>query len=57
MPTVEQARAWYPEYDAVHGFDHILRVLKLAERLAAAEGADPEIVRAAVLLQIGRAHV
>lgn len=50
MPTVAQARAWYPEYDAVHGFDHILRVLKLAERLAEAEGADLEIVRAAVLL-------
>jgi uncharacterized protein len=50
MPTVEQARAWYPEYDPVHGFDHILRVLRLAERLAQAEGADLEIVRAAVLL-------
>lgn len=50
MPTVEQARAWYPVYDPVHGFDHILRVLRLAERLAKAEGADLEIVRAAVLL-------
>ncbi len=50
MPTVEQARAWYPEYDPVHGFDHILRVLRMAEKLAAAEGADMEIVRAAALL-------
>lgn len=50
MPTVEQARAWYPAQDPVHGFDHILRVLKLAERLAEAEGADLEVVRAAVLL-------
>jgi uncharacterized protein len=50
MPKVEQARAWYPEYDPVHGFDHILRVLRMAERLAQAEGADLEIVRAAVLL-------
>lgn len=50
MPTVEQARAWYPDYDPVHGFDHILRVLRMAERLAQAEGADLEIVRAAVLL-------
>lgn len=50
MPTIDQARAWYPQYDPVHGFDHILRVLRLAEHLAAAEGADPEIVRAAVLL-------
>ena len=50
MPSVEQARAWYPDYDPVHGFDHILRVLRLAERLAQAEGADLEIVHAAVLL-------
>ncbi|MEX2160507.1 MAG: HD domain-containing protein [Anaerolineales bacterium] len=50
MPAIEQARAWYPDKDPVHGFDHILRVLRLAERLAAAEGADLEIVRAAVLL-------
>jgi uncharacterized protein len=34
----------------VHGFDHIQRVLALAERLAQAEGADLEIVRAAALL-------
>jgi uncharacterized protein len=34
----------------VHAFDHILRVLALAERIARAEGGDLEIVRAAVLL-------
>ncbi|MCW5876718.1 MAG: HD domain-containing protein [Anaerolineales bacterium] len=50
MPTAEQARQWYPDTDPVHGFDHVLRVLNMAERLAAAEGADAEIVRAAVLL-------
>jgi uncharacterized protein len=50
MPTIEQARAWYPEYDPVHGFDHILRVLHMAEYIAKAEGADLEIVRAAALL-------
>ncbi|MDA1329491.1 MAG: HD domain-containing protein [Chloroflexi bacterium] len=50
MPSVDQAAAWYREDDPVHGFDHILRVLDLAERLAIAEGADLEIVRAAVLL-------
>ena len=50
MPSVEQARGWYPDFDPVHGFDHILRVLGLAERLAVAEGADLEVVRAAVLL-------
>jgi uncharacterized protein len=50
MPTIEQARDWYPSDDAVHGFDHVLRVYAMAERLAEAEGADLEIVRAAALL-------
>ncbi len=50
MPSIDQARSWYPDFDPVHGFDHILRVLRLAELLAAAEGADLEIVRAAALL-------
>ncbi len=50
MPSIEQAKNWYPINDAVHGFDHVLRVLAMAERLALAEGADWEIVRAAVLL-------
>jgi uncharacterized protein len=50
VPTLEQARAWYRDADAVHNFDHVQRVLALAERIAQAEGADVEIVRAAVLL-------
>ncbi len=50
MITVEQARAYYQEAESAHDFDHVLRVLALAERLAAAEGADLEIVRAAALL-------
>jgi uncharacterized protein len=50
MPTIKTARAWYPSGDAVHGFDHILRVYRLAERIAQAEGADLRVVRAAVLL-------
>ncbi len=50
MFTLEQARAWYPEKDPVHGFDHIERVYRMAERLAKAEGADLEIVHAAALL-------
>jgi uncharacterized protein len=50
MPTIEAARAWYPEVDPVHGFDHILRVYHMVEKLAEAEGADLEIVRAAALL-------
>jgi uncharacterized protein len=50
MITVEEARRWYEGADAVHDFDHVLRVLALAERLALAEGADLEIVRTATLL-------
>jgi uncharacterized protein len=50
MPTIEQARAWYNQNDPVHGFDHVLRVLHLAERLGRAEGADLEILQAAALL-------
>lgn len=50
MPTVELARTWYQSNNAVHDFDHVLRVYHIAERLAAAEGADLEIVRTAVLL-------
>ncbi len=49
MPTIEQARTWYPN-DLVHGFDHVLRVYHLAEYIANIEGADLEIVQAAVLL-------
>ena len=50
MPTIESARAFYTAADPVHDFDHILRVLALAERVGRVEGADLEIVRAAVLL-------
>ncbi len=50
MPTIDDARNWYPENDPVHGFDHILRVYKMSEQLALAEGADVEIVHAAALL-------
>lgn len=50
MPTIESARTWYPEVDPVHGFDHILRVYRMVEKLATAEGADLEIVQAAALL-------
>lgn len=50
MPNIEEAKEWYPENDPVHGFEHVLRVLHTAERLARLEGADLEIVRAAVLL-------
>ncbi|MBL8096125.1 MAG: HD domain-containing protein [Anaerolineales bacterium] len=50
MPTVEQAQAWYAGTDPVHDWSHVQRVTTLAERIAAAEGADVEIVRAAALL-------
>jgi uncharacterized protein len=50
MPTIEETKAWYPNQDPVHGFDHVLRVYYMAARLAEAEGADLEIVRAAALL-------
>ena len=50
MVSIEQARSWYVDADPVHDFDHVLRVYRMAERLASAEGADLEIVRAAALL-------
>lgn len=51
MLTIEFARTLYPENaDSAHDFDHILRVLHMAEKIAQAEGADIEIVRAAALL-------
>lgn len=48
--TPEEARKWYGEDDSAHDFDHVLRVHALALRIAAAEGADAEIVSAAALL-------
>ncbi len=53
--TLEQAQEYYRDADPAHDFDHVLRVLALAERIGSAEGADLEILRAAVLLHdIGR---
>ncbi len=48
--NIDEARELYRDADSGHDFDHILRVLLVAERLAEEEGADREIVRAAVLL-------
>ena len=50
MLTIETARRYYADSDPVHDFDHILRVLALAERIGQLEGADQEILRAATLL-------
>lgn len=55
MISVGEARSLYDGADTVHDFDHVLRVLRLAERLARAEGAELAIVRAAALLHdLGR---
>jgi uncharacterized protein len=48
--SIEQARALYVDADSAHDFEHILRVMYMAERLARAEGGDVAIVRAAALL-------
>ena len=57
MITVAEARRYYEGAESGHDFDHVLRVLALAERIARAEGADLEVVRAAALLHdLGRAE-
>ncbi len=48
--SIEAVQALYEGTDAAHRFDHVLRVLALAERIARAEGADLAIVRTAALL-------
>ena len=51
MITLEFAHTLYPaDADSAHDFDHVLRVVAMADRIAQAEGADREIVRAAALL-------
>jgi len=50
MLTIDEAKTYYHGAESAHDFDHVLRVLALAERLARIEGADMEIVRAAALL-------
>ncbi|NPA06244.1 MAG: nicotinamide-nucleotide amidohydrolase family protein [Chloroflexi bacterium] len=42
-------RSFYDPSDEVHGWPHVERVLRWALALAEAEGADPDIVQAAVL--------
>jgi len=48
--NVAKVRQIYSSGDAAHDFDHVLRVTTLGIRIARAEGADEEIVRAAALL-------
>jgi uncharacterized protein len=54
--TIDRVRSLYGDADSVHDFDHIIRVVALAERIAHLEGADISIVRAAAFLHdLGRA--
>ncbi len=48
--TIEAARTLYDAGGGGHDFDHVLRVLATAERIAQAEGADLAVVRTAALL-------
>lgn len=48
--TIEQARPLYAGSDSAHDFEHILRVMRMAEYLAQHEGGDVEICCAAALL-------
>jgi uncharacterized protein len=51
MITIDFARSLYPaDADSAHDFDHVLRVVAMAEKIALAEGADVEIVHTAALL-------
>ncbi len=45
-----EIRQLYSAGDAAHDFDHVLRVTKMGVRIAQAEGADVDVVRAAALL-------
>ena len=57
MIDVDAARAHYQGHDSAHGYDHVLRVWRLARRIGRAEGADMEVLQAAVLLHdVGRAE-
>ena len=48
--STEQARELYQVGDAAHGFEHVLRVYRMAEKIGAIEGADLTILRPAALL-------
>ncbi|WP_028325568.1 HD domain-containing protein [Desulfatirhabdium butyrativorans] len=49
------ARSFFGEGRGSHGWDHTLRVLRLAQRIGGVEGADPDVLLVASLLHdIGR---
>ncbi len=58
--SIDFARTLYDDSDPVHDFDHVLRVLALARRIGAAEGAKMAVVETAVLLhdiqRVGEDH-
>jgi len=55
MIDIETARHYYRENDSAHGFEHVLRVWRLAQRIGSLEGADMDILQAATLLHdVGR---
>lgn len=55
MISFAEARRLYEGADAVHDFDHVLRVLHLAVHIARVEQADVSVVRCAALLHdVGR---
>jgi uncharacterized protein len=57
MISIQAAQHYYTDHDTAHGFDHVLRVWRLAERIGREEGADLEILQGAALLHdVGRAE-
>ena len=55
--SIDKVRPLYGAADSVHDFDHIVRVVALAERIGQQEGAEMAIVRTAALLHdLGRAE-
>jgi len=51
MISIDFARSLYhADADSAHDFDHVLRVVHLADRIVQAEGADRDIVHVAALL-------
>lgn len=50
MVDLNRAAGWYDQGDPVHGFDHVLRVMRMAEGIGEELGADLDILRAAALL-------
>jgi uncharacterized protein len=48
--SLDAARQLYERSGSGHDFDHVLRVVALAQEIALAEGADPAVVHVAALL-------